>query len=149
MAIDKLQLASKIAGGLAAGYVLYNANDAGKKVSAENVKRKQADRLGDYYMSSRRMEDRSIITSKLKDTYFRSNADWNFPDKVNALTGYIGGAFEQMAADFVPAALGVGALVSKKYGKFFGAGLALYGLKYLVCDVMDVGRPNYLKSNEV
>lgn len=147
--MNKLNVASKIAGGLAAGYVLYNANYAGTKVSAENVKRKAADRIGGYYMDSRRMEDRSIITSKLKDTYFRSNADWNFPDKINALTGYIGGAFEQMAADIVPAALATGALISKKYAKYFGAGLALYGIKYLVCDVMDIGRPNYLKTNEV
>lgn len=147
--MNKLNVASKIAGGLAAGYVLYNANYAGTKVSAENVKRKAADRLGGYYMDSRRMEDRSIVTSKLKDTYFRSNADWNFPDKINALTGYIGGAFEQMASDIVPAALATGALISKKYAKYFGAGLALYGAKYLVCDVMDVGRPNYLKTNEV
>lgn len=147
--MNKAYIASKIAGGLAAGYVLYNAHYAGKMSSAENVKRKAANRIGSYYMDSRRMEDRSIITSKLKDTYFRSNADWNLPDKINAVTGYIGGAFSQMAADVIPAGLATGALLSKKYAKYFGLGLLGYGIKYLICDVMDLGRPNYLKSNDV
>lgn len=147
--MNKWNVASKIAGGLAAGCVLYNAHDTGKKVSAENVKRSAANRMTSYYYPSRRMEDRSIITSKLKDAYFRSNADWNFPDKINAFTGYIGGAFTQMAYDVVPAILATGALISKKYSKYFGAGLLAYGIKYLVCDVMDIGRPNHLKSNEV
>ena len=34
----------------------------------------------------------------------------------------------------------------ENYAKFFGAGLLVCGLKYLICDVMDIGRPNYLKQ---
>ena len=143
--MNKWNVASRIVGGIAAAGVLYNAHYAGSKGSAENIKLKQADRVGKYYFDSRKSEDRSILTSKLKDEYFRANADWNLPDKFNALTGYVGGAFKQLAQNIIPAGLATGALLSKNYAKFFGAGLGIYAIKYLICDVMDLGRPNYLK----
>lgn len=145
--MNKWNVAAKIAGTMAAGMVLYNAHDVGVKHSAENIKIKSAERMTDLYTSSRRMEDRSIITSKLKDKYFRDNADWNFPDKINGFTGYISGAFSQITSDIVPAALATGALLTKKLSKVFALGLLIYGIKYLVCDVMDIGRVNHLKSN--
>lgn len=146
---NKWNIAAKTAGALTAGYVLYNANYAGQKDSQINVKRKQGERITKYYMNSRRLEDRNKITSKLKDTIFRSNADWNLPDKINAVTGYIGGAFNQLAVDVIPAALATGALLSKKFAKPFTIGLGVWAAKYLICDVLDPGRPNYLKSDEV
>ncbi len=143
--MNKWNVASRLVGGIAAAGVLYNAHYAGNKGSAENVKTRQADRIGKYYINSRTSEDRSILTSKLKDEYFRANADWNLPDKFNALTGYIGSAFRQLAQDIIPATLATGALLSKSYAKFFGAALGVYAIKYLICDVMDLGKPNYLK----
>ena len=83
--MNKWNVAAKIAGGVVAGAVLYNAHDVGKKTSAEHVKEAAANRLTGIYMRSRRMEDLSETTSKLKDKYFRDNADWNFPDKFNAV----------------------------------------------------------------
>ena len=145
--MDYLKLASRIAGATAAGMVLYNAHNAGIKRSAENIKIRSSERLTDEYIKSRRMEDRSIITSKLKDRLFRDNADWNLPDKINGTTGYFGGALTQAIYDVIPAVLATGALVSKKYPKVFGAGLALYGIKYLICDVLDIGRPNNLRTD--
>ena len=145
--MDYLKFASRIAGATAAGMVLYNAHNAGIKSSAENIKIRSSERLTDEYIKSRRMEDRSIITSKLKDRFFRDNADWSLPDKINGATGYVGGAVTQALYDVIPAVLATGALVSKKYPKVFGAGLALYGIKYLICDVMDIGRPNDLRTD--
>ncbi len=144
--MNKWNLVSKIAGGITAATVLYNAHDVGVKTSAEHIKHKSSERLTDIYMRSRRMEDLNETTSKLKDFYFRSNADWNLPDKWNGFTGYISGAFKQMASDVIPAALATGALLSKKYSKFFGIGLLIYGIKYLLFDVIDFGRPNHLKG---
>ena len=51
-----------------------------------------------------------------------------------------------MASDIVPAVLATGALLGKKSSKFFGIGLLIYGIKYLIFDVMDLGRPNHLKG---
>ncbi len=145
--MDYLKLGTRIAGALAAGMVIKNAHYAGVRTSAENIKIRSSERLTDEYMKSRRMEDRSITTSKLKDRFFRDNADWNLPDKVNGTTGYFGGAFTQAAYDVIPAVLATGALISKKYPKVFGAGLVLYGIKYIICDVLDIGRVNHLKQN--
>ena len=144
--MNKWNVAAKVAGTLTAGMVLYNAHDVGKKHSEEAVKEKSAARLSKIYMRSRRMEDLSESTSKLKDWYFRTNADWNLPDKINAITGYVSGAFQQMASDVVPAALATGALISKKFAKVFSIGLLLYGIKYLLFDVIDIGRTNHLKG---
>lgn len=145
--MNKWNVAAKAAGALTAGLVLYNANNVGVKHSAEKVKIRSAERLTDIFSKSRRMEDRNITTSRLKDKYFRDNADWNFPDKINGVTGYISGAFSQIASDIIPAGLATGALISKKFSKFFTIGLLAYGVKYLLCDVADIGKPNNLKSN--
>ena len=51
-----------------------------------------------------------------------------------------------MASDVVPAALATGALISKKFAKVFSIGLLLYGIKYLLFDVIDIGRPDHLKG---
>ena len=142
--MNLVNIATKAAGGLVAGMVLYNAHQVGKNVSKEEVKVCCADRMTDYYMKSRRMEDRSAVTNKLKDWYFRTNADWSLPDKFNAVTGYVKGAFSQIASDIIPAVLATGALLSKKAGKFFAVGLGLYAIKYLLCDVMDIGKTNHL-----
>ena len=139
---------SKIAGGITAAAVLYNAHGVGKKMSEEHVKEKAAHRMIYFYVPSRRTDDRNEITNKLKDWYFRVNADWNLPDKINAFTGYIKGAFTQMASDVIPAILATGALLTKKCPKLFTGGLLLYGIKYFICDVMDIGRPNNLHSEE-
>ena len=139
------KIATKIGGGLAAGLVAYNAHQTAKRVSAENVKISAANRTTAYYMDSRRMEDRGAVTNGLKDWYFRTNVDWNLPDKFNAVTGYIKGGFQQIASDIVPAVLATGALLGKGASKFFGIGLLLYGIKYLLCDVIDIGKINHLK----
>ena len=144
--MNKWNIAAKVAGTLTAGMVLYNAHDVGKKHSAEAVKEKTAQRLTNIYMRSRRMEDLSETTSKLKDWYFKSNADWNLPDKINAVKGYLSGAFEQITSDVVPPILATGALLSKKLAKVFTIGMLLYGIKYILFDVIDIGRPNHLKG---
>ena len=144
--MNKWNIAAKVAGTITAGMVLYNAHNVCKKHSEEKVKEKTAARLTKLYVRSRRMEDLSETTSKLKDWYFKTNADWNFPDKINAITGYFSGAFKQMTSDVVPAILATGALLSKKMAKVFSIGLLLYGIKYLLFDVIDIGRPNRLKG---
>lgn len=143
--MNKLNVASKILGGVSAVLVGYNAHQTGKRVSAENVKLASSDRTWTLYNNSRKLDDRSIVKSAAKDWYFRTNADWTLPDKMNSITGYFKGAFQQLASDIVPAALATGALLSKKMSKFFGLGLLIYGAKVLLFDVIDIGRHNNLK----
>jgi hypothetical protein len=143
--MDKLKVASKILGGVAAGCVLYNAHKAGKINSNESIKNTQANRTFSLYTNSRKMQNRDFLTSNLKDYYFKKSSDWSFPEKLSAIGGYIKGAFSQMADDVVPAVLATGTLLSKRFSKFFGVALGIYALKYLIFDVIDIGRPKYLK----
>ena len=144
--MTKLAIASKILGGAVAAAVVYDAHKIGVRGSAEHVKIRQASRIRDTFLPSTRSESRSDLTSNLKDKYARFHLEWNLPDKFNAVVGYVKHSFNQLAEHIIPATLATGALLSKNYSKFFGAGLLVYGLKYLVCDVMDIGRPNYLKT---
>ena len=57
--MNKWNVAAKIAGGVVAGAVLYNAHNTGRKTSAEQVKEGAGDRLTDIYMRSRRIDERS------------------------------------------------------------------------------------------
>ena len=143
--MNKWNIASKILGGIAAAGIAYDAHYVGVKSSAENVKIRQANRLQDAYIPSRRQETRSKLTSDLKDKYFRFHTNWGLLDKFNAIGGYVKGSFGQLAEHIVPATLATGALLSKNYSKFFGIGLIAYAVKYLLFDVMDIGRTNYLK----
>ena len=143
--MNKWNIAAKIAGGLTAGLVGYNAHQTAKRISAENVKISAGNRVTRDFVNSRRMEDRSAVTNGLKDWYFRYKTDWNIPDKFNAVTGYLKGGFQQLSNDIVPALLATGTIFGKGLSKYFGIGLLLYGIKYLVCAVMDIGRINHLK----
>lgn len=142
--MNKLNVFTKIAGGLAAGVVLYNAHQTAKRVSAENVKISMANRVTRNYINSRRLDDRSAVTNNLKDWYFRYCTDWNLPDKFNSVTGYLKGGFQQLSNDIVPALLATGALLGKGLSKFFGIGLGLYSIKFFLCDVLDFGKVNHL-----
>ena len=142
--MNKWNIVSKVLGGVAAAGIAYDSHYVGKKCSSENVKIKQANRISDVYMPSRRLENRSKLTSDLKDKYFRFHLNLHIFDKINAATGYIKGAFKQLADNIIPASLATGALLSRNYSKLFGIGLIAYGLKYLITDVVDVGRINHL-----
>jgi len=143
--MTNFNLLAKIAGGVTAGLVLYSTHKTAKRISAEHVKTCAADRMTKHYMESRRADNRGPVTSGLKDWVFKENASMNLPDTFNAVTGYCKGAFQQLASNIVPAALATGALLGKGLSKFFGAGLLVYGVKYLLCDVLGIGRINNLK----
>lgn len=143
--MNKWNLVAKIAGGLTAGLVTYNAHKTGKNVAAENVKIRAANRVTYDYINSRRLEDRSTVTNNLKNWYFRKKANWSLPDKINGLCGYCKGGFKQLTDDIVPALLATGALFGKGMSKYFGIGLLIYGIKYILTDVIDIGRVNQLK----
>ena len=141
----KWKIASRIAGGLTAAALMYNAHHAGNMHSREYVKIRTGERMKHFYLPSRRMDERNLTTSKLKDKWFQMTMNWNLPDAINSAVGYVKGGFSQLANDFVPTALATGALLSKKCCKFFAIGLMCYGIKYLLCDVIGLGKINNLK----
>ncbi len=138
--MNKLTIISKVAGAIAIAGIGFDAHKSAVRRARENVKIGIADRLPDAFLHSRRLDETSYITSKLKDRVFQEDVDGALSDKFNALTGYLGGMFDQVISNIIPLGCAIGALVTNKASKFFGIGLGLCGIKYLLSDVFDVGR---------
>ena len=136
---------TKTAGIAAAGLVLYDSHKAGKMVSQQEIKLGIADRLPDQYIRSRRQEDMSTITSNFRDKIFATRVNFDLPDKINGITGYAKGAFEQLTCNIIPAVLATGALVKNRFSKFFGIGLGVYAAYYALDNVLDAGRIRHFK----
>lgn len=135
------------AGGiLGAGFVLYDSHKTGVMVSQQNIKEKIGGRLPDQYIRSRRQEDMSFIRSNLRNRIFRDRANMSFPDKINAVTGYLKGAFNQLASNIVPALLVTGTLVKNKFNKQFGIGLGIYAAYYVLDNIFDWGRIKHFRD---
>lgn len=145
--MNKLNLLSKIAGAVTIGGIAYDANKSAIRRARENVKMHIADRLPDSYLKSRRLDETSYITSKLKDRLFQEDVDSTLPDKFNAVTGYLGGLFDQLFSNIIPIGCAIGTLVAGKASKFFGAGLLLCATKYLLSDILDIGRVKYFDND--
>ena len=134
------KILTKTAGIAAAGLVLYDSHKTGKMMSQHSIKSGIANRLPDQYMRSRRQEDMSTVTSNFRDKIFAESVNFDLPDRVNGITGYIKGAFSQLAYNIVPALLATGALVKNRFSKFFGAGLGIYGIYYALSNIFDTGK---------
>lgn len=157
MAINTYTTLAKLAGAATAGILAYDAHRTGVMTGRQNVKVQIGDSLPDSYIQSRRQDDLSFITKGFKDRLFKEDADWSFIDKVNACTGYLSGSFDQLSSNLFPLLLSVGALAAHKSGEFLGKsklsiacgiGLAVCGLKYLICDVLDLGRVKYFSDSD-
>lgn len=145
--MNKWNLISKVAGAAALCAIGYDANKSAVRRARENVKIGIADSLPDAYIKSRRLDETSYITSKLKDRIFEEDVDGTLADKFNAVTGYLGGLFDQLTSNIIPVGCAIGTLVTSKASKFFGIGLGLCAAKYLLSDVFDFGRVKYFDDD--
>lgn len=145
--MNKWTILSKVAGAIALCGIGYDANKSAVRRARENVKIGIADRLPDAFIKSRRLDETSYVTSKLKDKVFQEDVDGALSDKFNAVTGYLGGLFDQLISNIIPLGCAVGTLVTSKASKFFGIGLGLCGIKYLLSDVFDFGRVKYFDND--
>ena len=136
---------TKTAGIAAACLVLYDSHKTGKMISQQNIKLGIAGRLPDQYIRSRRQEDMSTVTSNFRDKIFAERVNFDLPDKINGITGYVKGAFEQLAYNIVPALLATGALVKNRFSKACGIGLGVYGIYYALSNILDTGKIRHFK----
>ncbi len=144
--MNKINLLTKAIGLTGAGVILYDMHNAGKMLSQHEIKNGIGSRLPDAYISSRRQETFSTVTSKIKDRVFAEHVNFALPDRINAVTGYLKGAFNQLSSDIVPAILATGALIKNKFSGAFAAGLGIYSIYYLLGNVFNIGRINHFKD---
>ncbi|MDD3236486.1 MAG: hypothetical protein PHV37_00130 [Candidatus Gastranaerophilales bacterium] len=142
--MGKYSIISKGIGAAAAGMMLYDAGRAGVVNSAKTQKCYTADRLPDQYINSMRMNDNSAIGNKLKKGLFKWQMDDNIGEFFSSIGGFFSGAGTSLVSNVIPAALATGAIMFKKAGKFCGLGLLACGAKYLLYDVLNVGKPKQI-----
>ena len=87
----------------------------------------------------------STVTSNFRDKIFAERVNFDLPDKINGITGYVKGAFEQLAYNIVPALLATGALVKNRFSKACGIGLGVYGIYYALSNILDTGKIRHFK----
>lgn len=149
--MDVYSAASKAIGAVTAGLILYDAHKNGTIRGTMEAKQNIADTLVDHYVQSNQLGKVSSVEMNAKKTWFRFILDNNIREPFDATLGYIKGFWQGLVTDIVPATLATGALLLSKKGgvsgKLCGLGLLAYGAKYLLYDVMSIGKRDYLKSD--
>jgi len=149
--MDIYSVASRAIGAVTAGLVLYDAHKNGTINGTTNAKNNIANTLVDQYVQSNQINKVSSVDMNAKKAWFRYMLDSNIKEPFDATLGYISGVFKSLTTDIIPAALATGALLLSKKdgvsGKLCGLGLLAYGAKYLLYDVMSIGKRDYLKHD--
>ncbi len=145
-------LASKALGVMTAGIIAYDAHKSGTINGTMTAKKNVANTMVDHYVQSNNISKLSTIEANSKKAWFRFVMDNNIKEFFDATVGYIGGFVSNVVDNVVPAALATGTLVcgakkAPKVGKLCGLGLLLYGAKYMLFNVMSLGKRDYLKEN--
>lgn len=142
-------LASRAIGALTAGLVLYDSHKNGTISATMKTKQAIASNLVDEYVQSNQIGTVSTVEMTAKKAWFRHALDNKIKEPFNAVKGYVSGFCKSFVNDVIPASLATGALLLSKKdgiaGKMCGLGLLIYGAKYLLYDVMSVGKRDYLK----
>lgn len=148
--MDIYSAASKAIGAVTAGLILYDAHKNGTIKGTMEAKRNISNTLVDHYVHSNQLDKVSSVDMNAKKTWFRYVLDNNIKEPIDATIGYIKGIGKSLVTDIIPASLATGALLLSKKGsitgKMCGVGLLLYGAKYMLYDVMSLGKRDYLKE---
>lgn len=145
--MNKFTVISKIIGATAAGVLLFDAGSFAVRNSKKESKRSLANRLPDQYVSSMRLDNPSATTNKLKKGLFKWNLDNPLPEFFAGIGGSFSGFFGSLSQNVIPAALATGALLFNKVGRVCGVGLAVFGIKYLFSDVLNIGKKGIIKDD--
>ena len=142
-------LCTKLLGVTTAGLVVYDAHKNGVITSHRNAKSNVADNVVDEYINSMNTSKVSTVEANAKKSWLKFVMDNNIKEAIDASFGYVKGVWDSFVSDIIPAALATGALLTKKNSmgcKLCGIGLVAYGAKYLIYDVIGIGKRKYLSD---
>lgn len=144
-------ICSKTIGIVSAGLIMYDAHKNGQIMSTMNAKQNIADTMVDQYIQSNNISKLSTVEANTKKAWFRFVMDNNIKEPIDSTIGYVKGFLESVVNDIIPAVFATGAIVfgGKKLptvGKLCSLGLIAYGLKYMLFDIMSLGKRDYLKE---
>lgn len=146
--MDALTTITRLAGLGTAGVLLFDAHSAGKVNSKKQYSARIANSLPDTYSKSIKMDGFSEVGNGLKKNAFRWALDDGITPAISSAFGYVGGTVGHLVDNVLPAGLATVALLSKNAkgnigtaGIIAGVGLALTAGKYLLFDVLGIGKP--------
>lgn len=133
---------AKTAGLAGLGYVLVDSHLAAKVEAEKTQKDIKSDSIEKHYLSDMKLENHSIVQSKIKKKVTDFYMNENISDPFTRTAGYVKGFGSMLVNNIVPLGLSVGALVSPKgiFSKMFGVGLLAYGGIFLAQEFLGIGQ---------
>lgn len=114
---------------------------------ANKNKYPQAKIAKDYsemYLNSQRMNIKGtylpVTVSNAKKSYLNFFLDDMFLPSIYGVVGYVSGLKQGLFHNALPIALSVGALASRRFGKYCALGLAFGAVKTFIFDIAGVGQ---------
>jgi len=132
---------AKTVGVIGLGLAAYDSHRAGEMESRAYTKKLKAGSLTDQFVDDMRLDSPSTIKSGVKRSLFNYNLDENLSGFFTGIGGYVKGFTSMLVTNIVPAALSVGAILTKGLAsKLCGAGLLAYGGIFLAQEIFGIGR---------
>lgn len=141
-----MSILSKTLGICSAALVAYDAHRLGLTSGVSNSKQEMAATLLDDYVQTTHISSPSKLELEAKKKWFMFKMDTNLVRIISTLKGYFKGFTSSLLSNIVPVTLAAYALATKKHPKLASGLIGLYAIKYLLFDIMSIGRPNYLKK---
>lgn len=122
-------IAAKAVGVVGVGAAVYDAHHWGKLTAFDRKNTKNADAGLDYFNNTQYLDNRSHLTSKMKQGLFNCELANTLRGSWNSTVGYLGGFCSGVGRHIIPLAASVGAIVmGGKKGLFAAGALGLWGL---------------------
>ena len=141
------QVISKLIGAGAGAIVLYDSHRMGKIRSGQHQVDDVMNILPDIYMNAYKQNGTSTVAAGAKQLYLNKVMGSSIPQHIGAVRGYAKGLVTSLKDNVITLALGAGAIASRgPLGKICAAGLLISGARYVIFDVIGVGKKKYLKK---
>ena len=134
----------KTVGAAALGCVGYDAYKKAKWQAKTRYKNTSADLMTRIHMTAQSTDELSATRSKIKNSINEWYMTNGITPHFSAIGGFISGAVSSLVDNVVPFGLAAGTLMLNKGAKYCAFGLGLYAAKFLITDVLGIGKPDYL-----
>ena len=139
---------AKTAGVVGLGLIFQDAHTIGKLQADVTSQSRDANVSMDLFENSQRLNEPSIIKSKMKDKIFRYHLESNCFNFFNSAIGYFSGLGSMLVSNVVPLTLSLMALLAKGKKVACGSGIALaaYAGFNIIKDGLGLGTNKFLQK---
>lgn len=132
---------AKTAGVIGLGLIGYDSHRAGEIESRAYAKNIKAGALSERFVDDMKLDSPSTVKSEVKKGLFNYGLDENLSGFFTGIGGYLKGFTTMAVSNIVPAALSLGAVLTKGLAsRLCGAGLVAYGGIFLAQEIFGIGK---------